>query len=59
MLCRVLEETLGSPFADATNLSGRYDFEVHSQGIDSTDFLQALRDRLGLVATIRPQATWG
>jgi Clp amino terminal domain, pathogenicity island component/Protein of unknown function (DUF3738) len=59
MLCRVLEETLGTPFADSTNLSGRYDFEVHSQGIDSADFLQALREQLGLVATIRPQATWG
>ena len=59
MLCHVLEETLGSPFADSTNLSGRYDFEVRSQGIDSTDFLQALREQLGLVATVRPQATWG
>jgi Clp amino terminal domain, pathogenicity island component/Protein of unknown function (DUF3738) len=59
MLCQLLEETLGSPFADSTNLSGRYDFEVHSQGIDSADFLQALRAQLGLVATIRPQGTSG
>lgn len=52
MLCRVLEESLGSPFADATNLAGRYDFEVHSPGGDSAAFLNALRDQLGLFATM-------
>jgi hypothetical protein len=58
-LCHVLEESLGSSFVDATNLTGRYDFEVHSPGGDSADFLQAVKDQLGLVAATRtPGSSW-
>src|SRR2546427_3164858 len=53
MLCRLLEESLGSPFVDETNLTGRYTFEVHSQGTTRADLLQALRDQVGLFATMR------
>src|SRR5438093_772558 len=59
MLCRVLEETLGSPFAYATNLSGRRDFEVPSQRTDTTDFLQVVPAGLGVLPTVQQQANCG
>jgi uncharacterized protein (TIGR03435 family) len=50
-LCLVLEEALDRLFVDETHLEGRYDFEVRSDGQTTEDFLQALRDQLGLVVT--------
>ena len=47
----MLEESLGRVFVDETNLTGAYDLEVRNTKFTMEDFLQALRDAAGLVAT--------
>jgi uncharacterized protein (TIGR03435 family) len=50
--CRFLEEHLDRPLIDETNLQGQFDLEVASERRASGDFIQRLRDRLGLVVTV-------
>jgi uncharacterized protein (TIGR03435 family) len=50
-LCRMLEERLERVFVDETRLTGVYDLEVVNGGFTTEDFLRALRDSAGLVAT--------
>ena len=47
--CRRLELTLDRPVVNETNLEGSFDFEVEASPTRDTDFLDLLRDRLGLV----------
>ena len=48
---RTLEDALQCPVVDLTNLQGSHDFTVHGEARSTTDFLQLLRDQLGLVLT--------
>ena|SRR5436309_1373794 len=52
ILCAVLEEALNFPFVDETTLTDRHDFELRNGGSTVDTLLQALRDQLGLVATM-------
>jgi uncharacterized protein (TIGR03435 family) len=53
--CNVLEKGLNRPVIDETGLKGRYDFEVRGDIHTTDEFLQALRERLGLVLTPKRQ----
>jgi hypothetical protein len=50
-LCRLLESGLDRPVIDDTQLTGRYVLTVHSEVVNTRDFLRVLRDKLGLVVT--------
>jgi uncharacterized protein (TIGR03435 family) len=46
-----LEQTLQLPIVDETNLQGTYDLALNAKARNTADFLQQLRDQLGLVLT--------
>jgi uncharacterized protein (TIGR03435 family) len=48
---RSLEDGLERPIVDETNLTGRFDLAVHGKARNTEEFLQLLRDQLGLVLT--------
>jgi uncharacterized protein (TIGR03435 family) len=48
---RTLEDALQRPIADETNLQGTHDFRAQGEARSASDFLQQLRDQLGLVLT--------
>ena len=50
-LCQALEASLDRPVVDKTNLTGTYAVNVSSEAESTLDFLQVLREKLGLVAT--------
>jgi uncharacterized protein (TIGR03435 family) len=50
-LCRAVEPNVGRLVVDETGLEGAYDFQVINSGDNTEDFLAALRDQLGIVAT--------
>jgi uncharacterized protein (TIGR03435 family) len=50
-LCEMLERFLGRPVVDDTNITGTYDIDVRTDAGTSEGFLEALRDRIGLVVT--------
>jgi uncharacterized protein (TIGR03435 family) len=50
-LCRLLESGLDRPIIDETQLSGTYAVNVHSDAVDTREFIRVLCDRLGLVVT--------
>ena len=50
-LCQLLESGLDRPVIDDTRLTGRYVLKVHSEVVNTRDFLSVLRDKLGLVVT--------
>jgi uncharacterized protein (TIGR03435 family) len=52
--CKMLERDLDRPIVDETKLDGKFDFQVTDpaspvQGIPKADFVQRLRDQMGLV----------
>jgi uncharacterized protein (TIGR03435 family) len=47
--CRSLELTLDRPVVNETKLEGAFDFDVEASRSEDNDFLDRLRDRLGLV----------
>ncbi len=47
----MLEEGLNRPIVDETNMKGRYDLAVRGEAGAPEDFLQRLREQLGLVLT--------
>jgi uncharacterized protein (TIGR03435 family) len=49
--CRALEEGLHSPVLDETGLTGLYDFSVQGDAQETGEFLNLLRNQLGLVLT--------
>jgi uncharacterized protein (TIGR03435 family) len=49
--CRLLEDGLERPIVNETNLTGIYDLAVHGEARNTEEFLQSLRDQLGLVLT--------
>ena len=51
VLCRALEEGLHSPVLDETGLTGLYDFSVQGDAQETEEFLNLLRNQLGLVLT--------
>lgn len=51
-LCDTLEAGLGGPVLDETNLKGVYAISVNTRAITAEEFLRALCDQLGLVATV-------
>src|SRR6185295_9835944 len=50
-LCRLLESGLDRPVIDDTGVTGRHVLKVHSEAVDTRDFLRVLCDKLGLVVT--------
>jgi uncharacterized protein (TIGR03435 family) len=48
---RLLEDGLERPIVNETNLTGIYDLAVHGKARNTEEFLQLLRDQLGLVLT--------
>jgi uncharacterized protein (TIGR03435 family) len=46
-----LENGFGRPIVNETGLEGRYDFEVHGPAKNTGEFLQNLRDQIGIVLT--------
>ena len=48
---RALEDGLGRPIIDETNLDGTYDLAVHGNARSTEEFLGMLRNQLGLVLT--------
>jgi uncharacterized protein (TIGR03435 family) len=48
---RALEDGLGRPIIDETNLNGTYDLAVHGNARSTEEFLGMLRDQSGLVLT--------
>jgi len=50
--CRFLERHLDRPLINETNLAGNFDLQVTREKPRSDDFIQRLRDRLGLVVTV-------
>jgi len=49
--CRTLEMTLDRPVVNETHLEGQFEFNVKTSETKQNDFLQRLRDQLGLVIT--------
>ena len=49
--CRRLEAKLDRPLIDETNLQGEFRFHVKASDAEKNDFLDRLRDQLGLVIT--------
>ncbi len=49
--CRALEEGLHSPVLDETGLTGLYDFSIQGDAQETEEFLNLLRNQLGLVLT--------
>jgi len=50
-LRRLLEDRMGHPVIDETNLTGRYDFDVRGAGKSQEQFIELLRNQLGLPLT--------
>jgi uncharacterized protein (TIGR03435 family) len=50
--CRFLEVHLDRPLINETNLAGQFDLQVKSEKPRLDDFIQRLRDQLGLVVTV-------
>uniref|UniRef100_Q01YH1 Redoxin domain protein n=1 Tax=Solibacter usitatus (strain Ellin6076) TaxID=234267 RepID=Q01YH1_SOLUE len=48
---RALEDGLGRPIIDESNLDGTYDLVVHGNARSTEEFLGMLRDQLGIVLT--------
>lgn len=48
---RLLEDGLGRPVVDETNLDATYDLELHGTAANMDEFIGMLRDQLGLVLT--------
>lgn len=53
-LCHCLEAHLDRPLIDETNIKGSFDFQVKDAA--AGDFIQRLRDQLGLVVTVAPRS---
>jgi len=53
--CRFLERHLDRPLVNETNLTGNFDLQVTGSRAMSGDFIQRLRDQLGLVVTVAPR----
>jgi uncharacterized protein (TIGR03435 family) len=49
--CHLLESGLDRPVVDETGLSGKFPFRVKGSEIPANDFLERLRDQIGLVVT--------
>jgi uncharacterized protein (TIGR03435 family) len=49
--CHLLESGLDRPVVDETGLSGKFPFRVKGSEIPANDFLERLRDQVGLVVT--------
>ncbi len=49
--CHFLEPSLGRPLVDETGLDGVYDFEVHGKAKNNAEFIQMLREQMGIVLT--------
>jgi uncharacterized protein (TIGR03435 family) len=47
-LCQLLESGHDRPVVDETRLTGRYVLKVHSEVVNTRDFLRLLCDKLGL-----------
>jgi uncharacterized protein (TIGR03435 family) len=54
-LCQLLEGGLDRPVIDDTGLTERYALNVHSEVVNTRDFLRLLCDKLGLVVTTQPR----
>jgi uncharacterized protein (TIGR03435 family) len=50
-LCQLLESGLDRPVIDDTRLTGRYVLKVHSEVVNTRDFLRLLCEKVGLVVT--------
>jgi uncharacterized protein (TIGR03435 family) len=50
-LCQVLESGLGRPIIDETSLPGIYAVNVHTETVDTREFLRVVCDKLRLVVT--------
>ena len=50
-LCQLLESGLDHPVLDDTRLTGTYVVKVHTEVVNTRDFLHVLCDKLGLVVT--------
>jgi len=49
--CRALESMLDRPVVNETQLAGQFEFKVRASETAKNDFLERLRDELGLVVT--------
>jgi uncharacterized protein (TIGR03435 family) len=49
--CRALERTLDRPVMNETHIEGQFEFKVKASETANNDFLEHLRDQLGLVVT--------
>jgi uncharacterized protein (TIGR03435 family) len=49
--CQALERDLDRPVVNETNLQGEFAFDVRASHTATNDFLERLRDQLGLVIT--------
>lgn len=49
--CRTLEMTLDRPVVNETHLEGQFEFKARASETGKNDFLQRLRDQLGLAVT--------
>ena len=49
--CRTLESMLDRPVVNETHLEGEFEFKVRASETGKNDFLERLRDQLGLVVT--------
>jgi uncharacterized protein (TIGR03435 family) len=49
--CRQLESQLDRPVVNETRLQGQFEFKVQASETAQNDFLERLRDQLGLVVT--------
>ena len=50
-MCQLLESGLDRPVIDDTRLTGKYALKVHSEVVNTRDFVRVLCDKLGLVVT--------
>ncbi len=50
-LCETIENGLDRPLIDETNLNDTFAISVHTEAATTADFLRAMCDKLGLVAT--------
>ncbi len=55
-LCEVLESGVGHPVIDETHLAGTYEVNVHSEAVNTRDFLRVLCEKLGLIVTADQRA---
>jgi uncharacterized protein (TIGR03435 family) len=49
--CHLLESGLGRPVVNETGLNGKFQFRVKENKVPANDFVERLRDQLGLVVT--------